>query len=157
MNSHLNHDELANCLAFGPLNGMAEHLATCAQCRAELAQLRTTFAGFGDAARQAAERDAWFWSRQRTLITQRLRAGAPVLRFQWALAGVAAMAALGVALLLPGAQPQLHHTDDAADEALLQEIQTDVARQVPEALDAVQPIAQQVSGVRNESQGENND
>ncbi len=159
MNKHLNDDELANCLAFGPLNGMAEHLATCAQCRAELAQLRTTFAGFGDAARQAAVRDDWFWSRQRTVIAQRLRAGAPALRFRWALAGVVAMAALAASMLLQAPAPPTlaHPADEAADEALLQEIQTDVARQVPQALDAVQPIAQQVAGVRNDSKGENND
>ncbi len=157
---HLNNDELASCVAFGPLNGMAEHLAQCAVCRAELESTRTMLSGFGAAARQEAERDEWFWARQRAAISQRVRDGrVPRVGFQWALAGVAAMALLASSLLIRTPVPQTAASSDAADEALLLEIQSDVSRSVPAALSAVQPIAEQLTAqvTNRDSRGERND
>jgi hypothetical protein len=176
MKQHLNNDEFAQCCAFGPANGMAQHLTECDACCAELARLRASLAEFGQAVRASAERDEWFWQRQRARLRERVvLTTAP--RLQWALAGVAAVAVLAVALLGSAIVPASHEkdaagprvpqsravaniaTDDAADEALLRDIQKEVTREVPQALAAMGPLHDQMTGRRSATlrQGENND
>jgi hypothetical protein len=145
MNSHLTDDQFASWIVGQRDPAAASHIAECAECRLELQHNTAALVGFAEYTRRAAERDQFFWTRQRAAVRARLRTAVPVLR--WAGATIAATVIAGALLLSSGKPPHVTvaTTNDAADEALLLEIQNDVGRDTPSALQPAQELASERS------------
>jgi hypothetical protein len=133
MNAHLNEQQFGE-LILGTGNGEpARHVETCDVCRFEAEGVRTAISACRELAQEAAERDEIFWTRQRLTIRQRLPRHhfAPYVRW----VATAAMAlVVSAAFLLTRPQPVQRATDDAADDVLLQQVQSDIERNYPVAL-----------------------
>jgi len=107
------------------------HIAECAECAAEEQRLRAALAGYGEEAREAAQRPAAFWAWQRDAIAGRLAAQrTPARRLVWA--GTLALVILLAAAVVRQAPPQPAAVDP--DEALLVDVQRSLRREVPATL-----------------------
>jgi hypothetical protein len=134
MNAHFNEQQFGE-LVLGTSNAeIAEHIETCDVCRAEAEGVRTAISAHRELAQQAAERDEIFWARQRLAIRQRLARHRFVPHVRW-VATAAMVLVVSVALLLTRTpQPVQPATNDAADDVLLQQVQSDLGRDYPAAL-----------------------
>jgi len=132
------------------------HLNECPACRREYERCTESLAGFGAAARNAAERPEPFWTRQRAEIAARIaRRRSVTLRLTW----VTSMAALALAanlLLRPAPQQVVWDPDDA----LLRDVETSLWRSAPASLSPASLLVQEMnqaasSAARTESEKEN--
>ncbi len=132
---HLNDAEVSELLAGEGIEEAARHLARCATCSAEIAEV----AAMRDALRAdlsaAADRPEHFWMRQRARVRERLAVPRTTLR--WPIAAMAALAALSFGLLsiktpTPAPARAMQSTD--ADDLLLRDIQHSLAQRAPEPL-----------------------
>ena len=134
MNKHLTDEQITAWLAANPDASTREHLQHCAECTQEAEQLQGLVARFGETMRREAA------------ATEPRRALRPFAHFSFvslrqALAGVAALLLVASALLLaPSAPPRQQNSPTAAlqqdpDDVLLMEVQSDVQRDVPLALE----------------------
>ena len=106
----------------------------CDACRAEAEGVRTAISDCRELAQQAAEHDEIFWARQRLAIRQRLARHRFVPHLRW-VATAAMVLVVSAALLLTRApQPVQQANNDAADDVLLQQVQSDLGRDYPAAL-----------------------
>ena len=142
MSKHLSEDQITEWLLGASDDFVSRHLEMCDACSAEAERLRNTISCFRDSIHATAQRDHIFWTNQQLAMGQRASArGWYSLRWAW----VAAMAmVLIAALFLTRAPnpPQNTATEDA-DNALLQEVQGDLAREVPKALAPAVLIAEE--------------
>jgi hypothetical protein len=121
-------------------DSVGRHLAICHACSAAVEELRSAISGFRDSIHATAQRDQRFWRNQQLAIRQQASGWFP-LHWAW----VAAMVlVLITAIFLTRAPntPQNTATEDA-DNALLQEVQGDLAREVPKALAPAVLIAEE--------------
>jgi hypothetical protein len=133
----MNHPQVNQWLAGERAPEVRNHLESCTQCAAELAGLEAPLAAFRDSAHR--------WSaRQMSPATIVARRGvfAGWLRIAVAGAALAVIAAVGI---------HRHNLESAAvareDEALLEQVATDVSRSVPETLE---PLAKLMSNSSTE-------
>lgn len=148
MTEHLNDRELAARLLGESTPDVAAHLLECGECRHEVAVLSAELAGLAGHARAQAERDEFFWTRQRAFVRARLNeqnAAVDRPRLMWATASAAAIVLAAVLMLgrvSPSVAPHVNISvaHEADDEALLTEIQSDVQRGAPAALQPVQTL-----------------
>jgi hypothetical protein len=142
VNEHLSETQIA-AWALGEADESARrHLASCAACSRETESLRRTLAGFGAAVQTAAERDQKFWTGQRFAIQEKISAlGWYPLHWAWVLAMVVVLTT--AVFLTRNISPLRINASDDADRALLQEVQGDLTRDVPEALDPAVLIAEE--------------
>ena len=120
-----------------------EHLDT--NGRAELAGLEAGITQTAERMRARAERDEFFWARQRAAILARA-AGGRQLWLRYASPAVAAL--LLAAVLLFAHTPKLAKppsSDSPSDEALLEQVQNDINRDAPRALMAAALTSDQTS------------
>jgi hypothetical protein len=111
--------------------------------------LRTAVANFSKAVHSEAAQDESFWSRQRTQVLQRLdedKSSSWSLRWRWAVPVPIAVLSVVIALVLinkptPKAIPT--QSNDASDEALLLQVQYDMYRKVPSALEPAGLLVQE--------------
>ena len=139
--THLSDAQFA-AFALGERAAAAEHIAACEHCRHEAESLAAGLLRFREQAHAAAARDDFFWARQRAQVRARVPwTERPLLR--WASTAVAAIVLAGALLLVrvPAPQPEPLPNPDAADEALLLEVQNDVGRYAPAALQPAQALA----------------
>jgi hypothetical protein len=136
----LNEDEIAAALAGQPSD---ERIAECPSCAAEFAE----WTDLGGSLRQdlaaRAERPAFFWARQRARIRERLAPRGAGLR--WVGAAICALVLLASGLIHQSAAPRREIAQSAApanamaasdpDDALLQDVQTSLDRDVPAPLE----------------------
>lgn len=140
MNNHLSEDQIAEWL-LGAKDEMAlRHLEACHECSREAEQLRSAIAGFRDSIHAAAQRDQSFWRNPQHAIGERI-SGWYSMYWAWAVAMVLVLIAALFLMRAPRA-PQNSASEDA-DNFLLQEVQGDLAREVPEALAPAALIAQE--------------
>ena len=133
MNAHLNEQQFGE-LILGTGNGeIAGHIETCDACRAEAEGVRIAISAGGELVRQAAERDEIFWARQRLAIRQRVARHHFVPYVRW-VAMAAMVLVVSAAFLLTRPQPVQRANNDAADDVLLQQVQSDLGRDYPAAL-----------------------
>jgi hypothetical protein len=134
MNAHLNEQQFGE-LVLGTGNAeIAAHIETCDVCRAEAEGVRTAISGCRELAKQSEEHDEVFWARQRLAIRQRLARHRFIPQVRW-VATAAMVLVVSAALLLTRApQPVQQANNDAADDALLQQVQSDLGRDYPAAL-----------------------
>jgi hypothetical protein len=122
-----------------------QHLAECAACVGELAGLRGAIEQYQLAARKSADQPESFWLRQRTSAVSRALGRRAVPRLAWmTAAAVVTLAALSLVRQEPPTKPaptataQTQQAQAESDSALLADVQRQVQREVPEAL---QPAA----------------
>ena len=102
-------------------------------CRAEAEGVRTAISDCRELVQQAAERDEIFWARQRLAIRQRLARHHFVPHVRW-VATAAMVLVVSAAFLLTRPQPVQRANNDATDDVLLQQVQSDLGRDYPAAL-----------------------
>lgn len=143
MNGHLNDEQMTGLLLDESAEGAA-HLAECALCSAEEQRLRAVLAGFGEAARGAAERPEAFWAWQRGAVAGRLaEKKAEPRRLVWA--GAMAVLVLLASMMLrqPPPEPAVAQADP--DHVLLVEVERSMRREVPAALAPATLLANEMS------------
>ena len=134
MNAHLNEQQFGE-LILGTGNAeIAGHIEACDVCRAEAEGVRTAISASRELAQEAAERDEIFWARQRLAIRQRLARHhfAPLVR--WVATAATVLVVSAAFLLTRTPQPVQRANNDAADDVLLQQVQSDLGRDYPAAL-----------------------
>lgn len=120
------------------------HLAECPLCSAEEQRLRAALAGFGEAARDAAERPEAFWAWQRGAIAGRLAAKkTDSRRLVWA--GAMAVVVLLASALLRQPPPEPVTAQVDPDHALLVDVERSMRSEVPEALAPATLLANEMS------------
>jgi hypothetical protein len=102
--------------------------------------LRSTISCFRDSIHAAAQRDDSFWREQQLAIRGRVSDWYP-LHWAWVVAMV--MVLITAILLTRAPNPPQNQATEDADKALLQEVQGDLAREVPEALAPAVLIAEE--------------
>ena len=134
MNAHLNEQQFGE-LVLGTGNAeSAGHIETCDVCRAEAEGVRTAISDCRELAQQAAEHDEVFWARQRFAIRQRLAGHRLVPQVRWVAMAAMVLVVSAALLLTRVPQPVQQANNDAADDALLQQVQSDLGRDYPAAL-----------------------
>jgi hypothetical protein len=143
MSSHLSAYQINEWIVGTDEAGAGRHLETCDACRAEAEELVRTLSCFRDSIQAAAQRDDGFWREQRLTINERLstRRWLPATPWIWATT-VLVVLALSILLTRPPQVPQ-YPVPEEADEALLQEIRSDIGRGFPEALAPAMLIAEE--------------
>jgi hypothetical protein len=143
MSSHLSPYQINEWIVGTDEAGAGRHLEVCEACRAEAEELGRTLSCFRDSIHAAAQRDDGSWREQRLTIGERLLTGGwlPSIRWLWATAALAVLAASILLTRLP--QLPQHPAPEEADEALLQEVQSDIGRGFPEALAPAMLIAEE--------------
>jgi anti-sigma factor RsiW len=142
VNNHLSEDQITECVLGTSDEYVRRHLETCDACSFETEELRRTISSFRDSIHATAQHDQSFWRNQQLAIREQVSARDWYpLHWAW----VAAMAMVLIAAILltrtPNT-PQNKATEDA-DKVLLQEVQGDLAREVPEALAPAVLIAEE--------------
>lgn len=134
----LNEAEIAAALAGQPAE---ERIADCEDCAGEFAAWRDVGNGLRSDLESQAGRPAYFWTRQQARIRERLAPRAATLR--WAAAAICALVLFAFALIHQGIAPsrELAQTAPPAaaaavdpDDALLEDIQASLQREVPAPL-----------------------
>jgi len=142
VNDHLTEDQIAEWTLGTSDDYVIRHLETCAVCSLEAEELRSALAGFRDAVHTTAQRDLSFWRNQKLAVSERLSAHDWYpLHWAWV---VAMLAVLITAIFLTRAPnaPKNYLSEDA-DNALLQAVQGDLNREVPQALAPAVLIAEE--------------
>jgi anti-sigma factor RsiW len=143
MNPHLETSELSEWALGFSTQQVSRHVQSCATCRTEANALREAIGGFRESVHAEAERDANFWSRQRAGIRERVNARRPVSLLRSVSLAATALVLGAVLLLTPSPQISPSTNNDAADDALLQQVDSDVRQGFPTALGPAVLISQE--------------
>jgi len=142
VNSHLSEDQITEWVLGSGDEGVLRHLETCHICALQAEGLRSTLAGFRAAVHATAQRDPNLWRNQQLAFKQRVLAQDWYpLRWAW---DAAMVVVLITAIFLTRAPngPKNCSSEDA-DNALLQAVQGDLSREVPQALAPAVLIAEE--------------
>ena len=147
MNNHLNQDEFADA-TLGLLEAdRVAHLEGCTECRTRTAGFRAPLEQWRDDSRLSAVQPDTFWARQRAIINVRLheRSFDRGLRFVWA--GAVAAIILAAALSWSPADKPVTpaKTTDAQDEQLLENMQAELERETPAALQPAEVLTNEMT------------
>ena len=133
MNAHLNEQQFGELILGTGNEEIARHIEACDLCRVEADSVRTAISAHRELANNTTARDEIFWARQRRAIRQRLARPRFVPHVRW-VAAAAMVLVVSAAFLLTRPQPVQRANDDAADDVLLQQVQSDIERNYPAAL-----------------------
>ena len=142
MNNHLSEDQITEWLLGTRDDFVSRHLETCRACSVEAEELRSTISCFRDSIHAAAERDDSYWRKQQHAITEHASAR-DWYPLHWAWVAAMAMVLIAAIFLTRTPNPLQNTTTEDTDKVLLQEVQGDLAREVPEALAPAVLIAQE--------------
>jgi hypothetical protein len=146
VNNHLNEDQIAEWVLGASDEHVLRHLETCAACAREAEELRSGLAGFRDAVHATARRDPSFWKNQQLAVRERLSTQDWYpLHWGWVVAMVAVLITAILLTRTPNV-PKSYPSEDA-DNALLQAVQGDLNRDVPQALAPAVLIAEERSEI----------
>ena len=147
MTAHFNDEQLAQWMLGDYDPDAAHHLAYCDACRASIDDMETRIGNYRDAVLSYSGRGPIFWTRQALAIHERVRARrfTPVLRWAYSAMVILVLCAAFLVTRVPRPQQQIA-TSDSADDALLQQIENDVAREYPIALAPAALIAEERDG-----------
>ncbi len=150
MNKHLSGDQITDWLLGTRDECVGRHLEACDACSSEGEELRSTLSSFRDSLHAAAQHDQSFWRNQQFTIRERIFAK-DWYPMHWAWAVAMIMVLITAVFLTRSPNSSQKCSSEDADKALLQEVQGDLAREVPEALAPAVLIAQE----RNEILAQN--
>jgi len=146
VNNHLSEDQITERVLGTRDEYVLRHLETCEACSVEAEELRSAISSFHDSVHASAQRDWSFWKKQQLAIHERLSAREWYpLHWAWAAAMIMVLIA-AIFLTRPPKAPQNSASEDA-DNALLQEVQRDVGRDVPQALAPAVLIAEERNAI----------
>jgi len=146
VSKHLSEDQITEWMLGASDDFVSRHLAACYACSSTAEELRSAITGFRDSIHATAQRDLSFWRNQQLTIAQRASArGWYALHWAWVAAMVMVLIAALFLTRTPN-PPQNSATEDA-DNALLQEVQGDLAREVPRALAPAVLIAEERNAI----------
>ena len=140
MNNHLSEDQITEWMLGTRDDFISRHLETCKACSVATGELRRTISCFRDSIHASAQRDNGFWREQQLAIRERVSDCYP-LHWAWVVAMV--MVLITAIFLTRTPNPPQNNATEDADKALLQEVQADLAREVPEALAPAVLIAEE--------------
>lgn len=134
MNNHLTDDQITEWMLGTRDALVSRHLETCAACSLEAEELRRTISGFRDSIHAATQCDDSNWGKLHVAISERAstRDWYP-LHWAWAVALVMVLITAIFLTRIPDASQKVATED--ADKVLLQDVQSDLSREVPEALE----------------------
>ena len=142
MKTHLTEEQLFESLLGATDAGGAEHIAACPECREQLERLGSATATLRDSVRAQAEKPEGFWARQRSAAVAQ-SSQLSVRPLAWATAvAVAVLAGMLVQEPHPAA-PAAPPPDP--DHALMLAVQRAVNREVPQALEPVALLTQEMN------------
>ena len=151
----LNEAEITDALA-----GQAEErVAECQPCAAEFAAWKDLGGRLRQDLESRADRPAYFWTRQQARIRERLAPRAAGLR--WAAAAIFALILLAFGLIHQSATPrsEIAQTTSAVqvaqadpDDALLEDIQASLEREVPAPLAPAAVLVEEMSSASKQAQ-----
>jgi hypothetical protein len=161
MSEHLNSEEISQMVTGERLwPHRHSHLDSCPQCAAELGEARAQLAGFRQSVRAAAEHPEAFWARQRYVIGCRISDAQlwrhRLLRPEWIATAAASAAVILFVLALslgginvhriasPDIQTAQISSPADSDDLLLADVQAELQRDVPAALEPAHLLMQQV-------------
>ena len=148
MNNHLSDDQFTDWVLGTRDESVLRHLETCEACLAEAEELRRSIARFRDSVHVIAQRDQRYWQNQQLKILGQVSARDWYpLHWAWALAMVVVLI-VAIFLTRTPNTPQNYPSEDA-DKALLQEVQGDLGREVPQALAPAVLIAEERNEILN--------
>ncbi len=125
----------------------ATHRAGCATCRAEHERLERGLACLRELSRSAGNLPESFWERQRVAIQDRLKTSRPASRYRSAWVWATAATVVVLILLIISPSPTQSVVPDIAagdDQELLVGIEHSLARDLPEALQPVSILVQEI-------------
>ena len=142
MNSHLSEDQITEWVVGAGDESILRHLESCQACSAEAEELRSTLSSFRDAIHATAQREQALWRNQHLAFRERVSAREWYpLHWAWVVAMVVVLI-MAIFLTRTPTPPKNYATDDA-DNALLQAVQGDLSRDVPQALAPAVLIAEE--------------
>ena len=142
MNKHLSEDQITEWVLGTGDDFTSRHLATCEACSVAAEELRSTISRFRDSIHATAQRDDSFWREQQLAIREHASAR-DWYSLHWAWVAAMAMVLITAVFLTRSPSPPQNKAAEDADKALLQEVQADLARDVPEALAPAVLIAEE--------------
>ena len=138
MTEHLAAGRITECVGGGPGPEEQRHLLECAECRAEVARLRSTLVQFREAVRGWSDgQSEWALARARARAVRR-PAG---VWFRWPVLAAIALA-LAVAPVYRTVRDRQQAAQALADAQLLEQVDREVSESVPSPME---PLAQLVS------------
>ena len=142
MNNHLTEDQITEWMLGTRDALVSRHLETCDACSVEAEELRRTISCFRDSIHAAAQRDDSYWRKQQLAISEHASARDWYpLHWAWAVAMV--MVLITAIFLTRTPNSSQNNATEDADKVLLQEVQGDLAREVPQALAPAVLIAEE--------------
>ena len=142
MNNHLSEDQITEWVLGTSGEFVLRHLETCPACSVEAEELRRTISNFRDSVHTTAQRDQSFWRNQQLALRERVSAR-DWYPLHWAWAAAMVMVLIAAIFLTRAPNTPQNYASEDADKALLQEVQGDLAREVPEALAPAVLIAEE--------------
>jgi hypothetical protein len=152
----LNEAEIAEALSGEPPH---ERIADCESCAAEFTAWRNLGEGLRGELESRADQPGYFWTRQQARIRERLAPRAETLR--WAAAAICALVLFALALIHQKVAPshEIAQTAPPAavvaadpDDALLEDIQASLQREVPAPLAPAAVLVDEMASASNQVQ-----
>jgi hypothetical protein len=152
MTAHLENAALAAWLGRDDDPATLEHLGWCTPCRKEATRMRRALATFRETIYAAGGAREFVWTPP---VGARAQAGWHFAVLRWAPRAALAACLLAAVLLMHSPRPAPPpEPSDAADDALLMDIQNDLSCQTPAALAPAESlVAQMIPDSDNHAQG----
>lgn len=131
---HLDETSWAELSSGSAEAGTKRHLAECGPCRDEVARWQNEMQQAAVRMRAQAERDEMFWARQRATIRARAARSLRTMWLRYASTALAALLLVAVLLFSQTPKPKPATGDAVSDEALLEQVESDLNRDAPQAL-----------------------
>jgi hypothetical protein len=146
VNNHLSEDQITEW-ALGTCDEFVlRHLQTCRGCSLEAEELRSALSGFRDALQAAAQRDQSFWKNQQVAFRERVSTK-DWYPMHWAWLVAMVMVLITAIFLTRTPNTPRNYPSDDADSALLNAVQGDLSREVPQALAPAVLIAEERNAI----------
>jgi hypothetical protein len=133
---HLDTEQIVELASGAAGESAGRHGRECGECRERVERLQAGIAGTAARLRSQAEHDEAFWARQRAVIRSRAAGRRPARWLRYASTAVIALLLVAALLFSRTRQPKPLPSDAPSDEVLLEQVESDLDRDVPQALAA---------------------
>jgi len=146
VNNHLSEDQITEW-ALGTCDEFVlRHLQMCRGCSLQAEELRSALSGFRDALQAAAQRDQSFWKNQQVAFREWVSTK-DWYPMHWAWLVAMVMVLITAIFLTRTPNTPRNYPSDDADSALLNAVQGDLSREVPQALAPAVLIAEERNAI----------